>query len=340
LFKEIFMGKISYPQEAVDFRLLFCHMKRNAWLLLAIVVSGTLLFGGIYYLKFVVLGREDTYRVSSMFYVGYSYLPFESRNFYSSDNWSEWLHSEGILAALVKEIDSGAGSDEGLRMGAAALSSYLTIQCPENYEMVTVYVTTPNPELSMKVGQVLNELFPILLMENQEIGVDDVRLVDSSEEALKVIPDVRPFRAFMLGAVIFSLFTPIGYFLYASGDIRIRIPDTIVRRYGIPAFCLRTHDEYRELIKYLFPGERLGVVKVGDIPGFLGDLPTLEEVSEAGTHKEVLLVLAAGKKQAAEIESVLRLLQQNNYSIKAALLWQPDRRLLSDYYTLPFMSAS
>jgi capsular polysaccharide biosynthesis protein len=334
------MGKISYPQEAVDFRLLFCYMKRKAWLLLAIAVGGTLLFGGIYYLKFVMLGQEDTYRVSSMFYVGYSYLPYESRNFYSSDNWSEWLHSEDILAALVREIDSGAGSDDGHRMTAAELSSSLTIQCPENYEMVTIQVTTPDSELSIKVGQVLNELFPMLLKENQEIGVADVRLVDSSEEALRVIPDVRPFRAFMLGAVIFSLFTPIGYFLYASGDIRIRIPDTIVRRYGIPAFCYRTPDEFLELTDYLFAGERLGIVKVGDISGLMGDFPTLEEVAADGEYREVLLVLTAGKKQDAEIESVLRLLRQNNYSIKATLLWQPDRRLLADYYSLPFMSAS
>jgi hypothetical protein len=383
-------------------------MKRKVWLLLSIVISGTLLFGGIYYLKYVVFGPIDTYEASSMFFVGYAYLPFESRNFYSSQGWSDWLHSEEVLTKLVKGIGADDGGSDGVggdgrqQLTNNLLSSYLTIQCPENYEMITINVTTPDPQLSIGIAEVVNEFFPLLVKENQAIGVAEVRLVDYPLTAHKVMIDVRPLRAFILGAVIFLLFTSIGYFLYASGDIKIRIPDTFVRRFGIPAFCYRTYEEFRELVDYLFADGNLCVVKVGmSIPDqqvlhclqpYISELRTADDlrlrnsttVERSGTQPEcvtgyvrsddtqtecmteyvsfddnqteyvteyvssddtgdhicgeILLVLVAARNRDGEIENALQLLRQKGYHIKVALLWQPNLRLLTDYYTLPYVS--
>jgi capsular polysaccharide biosynthesis protein len=271
------MREISHPQEAADIRLIYCFMKRKAWLLLAIAISGTLLFGGIYYLKYVVLGPKVSHGVSSMFYVGYSYLPYESRDFYSTAGWSEWLHSQDVLHHLVQHmgtisdvgytansIDFAANGVEDMYLPTIeALSSYLSVQCPENYEMITLTVTTPDPLLSMEIAKVITEIFPQLVLQNAEIGVDMVRLVDFTETSYPVVPDVRPLRAFLLGGVIFFLFTPIGYLLYASGDSKIRIPDTFERRYGIPTFSCRTQDECLALVEYLFTKGKLNAVKVG-----------------------------------------------------------------------------
>jgi hypothetical protein len=172
--------------------------------------------------------------------------------------------------------------------------------------------------------------------------------------------------------VIFLLFTPIGYLLYVSGDVKIRIPDTFVGRFSIPAFCYRTSEEFRELLDYLFADGNLSVVKVGmGIPEqqvlryfqpYVTRLWTLDDIllhssittegsdtqtkcvngyvrlDDVGDHcfNEILLVLAAGRNRDGEIEKALQLLRQKGYRIKAAMLWQPDLRLLADYYTLSY----
>jgi hypothetical protein len=52
---------------------------------------------------------------------------------------------------------------------------------------------------------------------------------------------------------------------------------------------------------------------------------------------EILLVLAAARNKEDEIENALRLLRQKGYRIRAVLIWQPDLRLLADYYALPYV---
>jgi hypothetical protein len=365
------MWKFSHPQEEVDIWLISCFMKRKAWLLLAIAISGTLLFGSIYYLKYVVLGPRDSFGVSSMFYVGYSYLPYESHDFYGTADWSKWLLSEDVLNHLTRHMETiskerysdnpiGFVPSEGDDMylpTIAELSSYLSIQCPENYEMVTITVSTPDPLLSMAAALALNEIFPQLVLHNPDIEVETVRLVDFTEAVYKVIPDVRPLRAFLLGAVISFLFTPIGYLLYASGDSKIRIPSVFERRYGIPAFCYRTHDECLALVDHIYTNGALYAVKVGstildrevidrlkpyittltaahELPSLLGQTSDTHPANKDNSGDEVLLVLDAGTSREPELEETLRLLTEKGYRIRAALLWHTDPKLIANYYEL------
>jgi capsular polysaccharide biosynthesis protein len=319
-------------------------MKGKAWLLLMIAVSGTLIFGGLYWLIFVVLGSPDTYSVQFVPYVEYAYSPQESRAFYTESDWNNWLHSDGVCVTLLDQIEATPSiKDLGIPLNASILSSYLDVQCEENYQMLTISVNTLDPSLSMTIAISLSELFPSLVQKISDIEVTHIRLVDFSSQAFKVIPDVRPVRAFLLGAVIFFLFTPIFFLLIETGRNHILIPDTFTQRYHIPAFSLRTAEEYLENLGYLQSAEPLAALEIGkNLPSdsvlspLLPNIPRHNLADQIPEKSTVLLIVAADTENESDILSAIHSLEQRSCVIKAAILWQPDRVLLTDYYTLPF----
>ena len=57
--------EVSYGKEPFDLRLMCLRLCRNLWKILAVTVVGTLLFGGGYYVKNVVLQPDPGYAASS-----------------------------------------------------------------------------------------------------------------------------------------------------------------------------------------------------------------------------------------------------------------------------------
>ena len=70
--------EVSYGKEPFDLRLMCLRLCRNLWKILAVTVVGTLLFGGGYYVKNVVLQPDPGYAASSTYKVEYKENPNEA----------------------------------------------------------------------------------------------------------------------------------------------------------------------------------------------------------------------------------------------------------------------
>ena len=67
--------EVSYGKEPFDLRLMCLRLCRNLWKILAVTVVGTLLFGGGYYVKNVLLQPDPGYAASSTYKVEYKENP-------------------------------------------------------------------------------------------------------------------------------------------------------------------------------------------------------------------------------------------------------------------------
>ena len=65
------MWEASYGKEPFDLRLTVLRVIRNFGLILAAAIGGTLLFGGGYYVKNVLLRPDPSYRAASTYRVEY-----------------------------------------------------------------------------------------------------------------------------------------------------------------------------------------------------------------------------------------------------------------------------
>ena len=67
--------EVSYGKEPFDLRLMCLRLCRKLWKILAVTAVGTLLFGGGYYVKNVVLQPDPGYAASSTYKVEYKENP-------------------------------------------------------------------------------------------------------------------------------------------------------------------------------------------------------------------------------------------------------------------------
>ena len=67
----------SYGKEPFDLRLEVLYLCRNLWKILAVTVLGTVLFGGGYYVKNVLLQPDPGYAASSTYKVEYKRTPMQ-----------------------------------------------------------------------------------------------------------------------------------------------------------------------------------------------------------------------------------------------------------------------
>ena len=92
--------EVSYGKEPFDLRLMCLRLCRNLWKILAVTVVGTLLFGGGYYVKNVVLQPDPGYAASSTYKVEYK----ENPNAPGNISYPFRSHSPGPGSVLLQEV--------------------------------------------------------------------------------------------------------------------------------------------------------------------------------------------------------------------------------------------
>ena len=90
--------EVSYGKEPFDLRLMCLRLCRNLWKILAVTVVGTLLFGGGYYVKNVVLQPDPGYAASSTYKVEYKENPNAAGAYYINEaTWNTMIHTGEFL---------------------------------------------------------------------------------------------------------------------------------------------------------------------------------------------------------------------------------------------------
>lgn len=351
------MREGSYGKEPFDLRLTTLRLFHRLGLIAVITLAGTLAFGGGYYVKNVLLRSEPDYSAVSTYRVEYAVAEEKdvSTVHINEMTWNTYVDTQLFLEAargyLPMELQES--SDEEL---AEALEAVLA----SNLKVLTTIVTTDAPEKSLAIAAAVETAmvqdFPSNISE-----ILSIALIDHAVTAEEVYPDVRPFRAFLLSAILSFFFAVVFFLLKELGDDSIWLPATLRHRYGLKVLGTLKSPELAENVKYFFEGKnRVAVCTLeeqidpeqviqalretcGEMvsltagQGWFPAPPPLLCPESCGALREaegILMAVPAGSHVGKRLEYVLEFLEQQDCNITAVILWGADERLLGRYYWL------
>lgn len=354
------MWKGSYGKEPFDLRLTVLRMLYKLPVIAAATILGTLIFGGGYYVKNVLLRGQNCYAATSYYRVEYAVDKVEDMaDIYINEmTWNTYMQSKMFLDAVQHHL-TGSGA-EG--MEEQELAGTLRAFVLSDLRVPSVTVTADSPEKALEIARAVDKAMTEELVE-QISELRSVRVIDPGNSAEEVIPDVRPGRAFALSAVLSLFFAVILLLLKETGDDSIWLPCSLWRRYGLKAAGTLESKELAENIRYFFDrksakGElssekvavcavqpQLDIKEVLDVlqrlcPDVVGEnwfalespLQCPEVCRELRQAGGILLAVKAGSHAGKQLERVLEYLEQQDCPATAGLLWDADEKLIRRYY--------
>ena len=155
--------EVSYGKEPFDLRLMCLRLCRNLWKILAVTVVGTLLFGGGYYVKNVVLQPDPGYAASSTYKVEYKENPNAAGAYYINEaTWNTMIHTgeflDGVEKHLQEAVERGDnGASEALSLGRDQWIADLSATLPSDFSVPVTQATTQDPEMSIALAHAVED---------------------------------------------------------------------------------------------------------------------------------------------------------------------------------------
>lgn len=353
------MWEGSYASEPFDLRLTILRMIRDLKWIVLLTLLGTVLFGGGYYVKNVLLGEPARYEQTITCKMEYTNPPVQSGDYYINEmTWNTYLHSEEFLKLVGSSMplavmdvtpDLWVGQPGGV---AGALSAAVASDIHVPSFTVSTLDAAKTETLSGIVQEVLTGAFAESLPEVASIRVIDVSGVE------RVMPDVRPLRAWILSALLSFFFVTVFWLLREIGADSIWLPATLRRRYGLRPLGTIHSAEFCENAGFLFKNRHEIAVCTADdrisprdVTKSLQDILQEEggqrvwtpvpapllcpEVTDMLRRAEgVLLVVRAGLHTGKPLERVLEYFAVQEVPVTAVLLWDADEALIRSYYRM------
>ncbi len=350
---ELGKGQSVYRgKEPADERLLALLFLKKLPVLLLIICLGTAAFGGGYYLKAVVFGDPVTYESTSYFQIHYTVPLSESEYIVIDYTWNIYIHSDRVTEGVLLRL-----KEAGLELTKEELIARTEAKMESDLSVLTLVSSSEDPDeataIELALEQEMAENF-----RGINDGVEELELIDSAKLSEKE-PDVRPVRAFVLAALLMTLFTFVIWGMAEISADSIYLPKTLRRRYGLPGIGREEPEVLAAHLEYLFRGkERVALVPATeDIDpvqvkeelaglvsgsGLTGErlipmpAPLLcEEAAETMRGMDgILLVVPAGRHSGKPLERVLEFLEVQEIPVTAAVLWDEDERLVRNYYRI------
>lgn len=349
------MREVYYGKEPFDLRLTVLRMLRRLHIIAIAAVLGTVLFGGGYYVKNVLLRSEHMYAAKSIYRVEYDMNEDTAvAVIYINDmSWNTYIGTQNFIDAIQRRLEQfNRENSVQITVSDEELRSVITAVLESDLRVPFTIVTTESPEKSVRIAlaveAVMTEEFPGWIRE-----VAGISVMDSGDTAEEVIPDVRPVRAVVLSAVLSCFFAVIAVLLKETGDDSIWLPSSIWKRYGLKTVGTPESRELAENIACFFEGrQRIAVCAVQESVDSAEVLKKLSQkagglsgwfaVPSPVSHPEVcsrlreaegiLLAVRAGAHAGKQLEYVKEYLEQQDCRITAAVLTDADERLIREYY--------
>lgn len=246
----------SYGKEPFDLRLEVLYLCRNLWKILAVTVLGTVLFGGGYYVKNVLLQPDPGYAASSTYKVEYFENPNAAGAYYINEaTWNSLIHTgeflDGVETHLQEAADRGeTKAAEVLAMGRESISNALSATLPSDFSIPVTKATLQEPAESVALAAAVEETMCNEFAETiAEIRL--IKVLDHANQAEAVVPDVRTLRAVILAAILSLFFAVVISLLWELSCDSIWLPATLRRRYGLNSMGTVNSTGFAENIKYL-----------------------------------------------------------------------------------------
>ena len=228
----------SYGKEPFDLRLMCLRLCRNMWKILAVTMVGTLLFGGGYYVKNVLLQPDPGYAASSTYKVEYKENPNAAGAYYINEaTWNSLIHTgeflDGVETHLQEAVAQGEdGAAEVLAMGRTQWIEDLSATLPSDFSIPVTQATTQEPAQSIALAHAVEAAMCNEFAESI-VEIDQIKVLDHGDAAEVVVPDVRPVRAVILAAVLSLFFAVAIFLLWELSQDAIWLPATLRTRYGL-----------------------------------------------------------------------------------------------------------
>lgn len=346
------MWKGYYGKEPFDLRLTALRMLYRLPLIIGLTLLGTLLLGGGYYVKNVLLRGESRYSAVSRYRIEYAVEEEKDVGtvYINQMSWNTYLQSELFLDEVQERLVRQGGGIE-----ASELVEAVEALLESDLRLLAVVVTTDSPEKSVRIaGAVEAVMTERLAGELRE--VEEITLIDAGDTAEEVLPDVRTGRAFILSAVLSCFFAVVVLLLKETGDDSIWLPASLWKRYGLRTVGTPESRELAENLKYFFSQKMGEIVLCGSEEGMGldGALEALREkcpeavagrwaVAGGSLFEKdacrrlreadgILLAVPAGRHSGRRLERALEYLEQQDCAVTAALLLGADERLIRRYY--------
>lgn len=348
----------SYGKEPFDLWLTVLRMIRNLGKIVIFTLAGTLLFGGGYYVKNVLLRQETFYEVTSVYKVSYVDEPSKSGDYYINEmTWNTYVQSKEFLDAVFGHLEEKTRMYDAVFVNSPEqLGDMIQAKLDSDVHVPSTVVTAVSPDWAVLIAESVEETMTGEFAESNE-QVAAITVIDPGAEALEVIPDVRPVRAFVLSAVLSCFFTVVILLLRELGDDCIWLPATLRQRYGLSVVGTVNSPQAKENLEHVFEGrESIAICTVDEHAdprevirslkekGLIKDCkqwipvpaPTLcpEAAEPLRSADGVLLVVRAGRHAGKTLEYTLEYFAAQDISVTAALLWEADESLIREYYFL------
>ena len=249
---------MTYGKEPFDLRLTMLCMCRRLPVILSVTLLGTVLFGGGYYVKNVLLRGQCYYTAASVYRVAYAVEEKDVGAVYiNQTSWNTYLQSQMFLDAVYVHLRESLEDKADMIYEIPerqVLGEMLQAFLASDLRVPSTAVTTDNPEKSIWIAQAveaaMTQEFAGAIREIASISV-----IDSGDTAQEVIPDVRVGRAFALSAVLSCFFAVVGVLLQITGEDGFRLPSAIWKRYGVKTAGTIESKELGENLRYFFRSE-------------------------------------------------------------------------------------
>ena len=346
-----------YGKEPFDLKLTILRMWYRLPVIVGVTILGTLIFGGGYYVKNVLLRGPSLYEAVSVYRVDYDVQEEKDvgQVYINQVSWTTYLHSGTFLECLKTHL-----AETGITMSDQELADVLQADLASDLRMPSTIVTTDDPEKTTQIAAGVEAVMTGELA-SQIREVTSIQVIDPGDTAREVVPDVRVMRALILSAVLSCFFATVFFLLKETGDDSVWLPASLRRRYGLNTAGTLGSKDLAENMKYFFRakegGKKMSSVAVCPVQEKLNPEEVLEALKTtcAETTGEgwftvpspwespavcerlreadgILLAVKAGSHVGKKLEYVLEYLEQQDCRVTAAILWDADEKLIGKYY--------
>lgn len=346
------MLECQYAKEPVDLRLLALRLWKQAGIIVLAVFLGVLIFGGGYYLREFVFA-EPQYAANSLYQVEYVLDPVvgSEYTYINGTTWNQWMGTKEFLDLLYENL---AGSEDA-GIDRETMKGYLSARLQMDLRMPDTTVTTPDPQLSLRLAKAVEQTMADFA--GKQKGIDNIRVVNPAADA-PFYTEARPLNACILSGVVTLFLTVVILCIKELGQDSIWLPAALKRRYGLKTAGTVNSPDAEENLAYLFQNvKRIGVLPVGtaqvpeEVINILQTALHTETAADAAEvyslpcaekHPQVsgriremdalLLSVEAGPHMGRRLESVLDYLALQECAVTGAILAHADERLIGRYY--------
>ncbi len=333
----------------MDYKLFWIRFFKKIWIVLGATVLGALLVGVPYCLINIVGGEGPSYKIVSEYYLDYGEdSAGNAHTYFNYYTWSEIADTDEFMDLLKEELP------EEMFASVDTLRAYTDATVESDARYLSTTVVTEHPDKTIEIARAMERAVLVFAKEQKELN--QAKVVTMPMEAEKTYPDVRPVRAFVLGAVL-GLFAGLLYVcVRIISDSSIFLPGTLEKRYQIKALGCKSFSESKNNICYLTEGAKnIGVFGLGDV-----DVPSAEESIAffkeiLGEEKDIcvftesvlsenfdfdklrkcdktIFLVKAGDRNGKKIERTVEQIRRQDVQLAGAFLFGEDIKLIKQYY--------